>query len=159
MLSFKSRESDQIYKTFFKNNFPFYSMSDTKIESQPIEKTFEKQPEMDKVHRDKSSTSATDKEETTKKSGTSIWAARDPWSKPETAKDPWDKPGAKPSKTKKVSNSSAKNEKDKKPLNEQTRKPQNDNMRYQPKLMLEEDLEKKTVLIKIGGRTSIRQII
>ena len=84
-----------------------------KIESQPIEKTFEKQPKMDKVHRDKSSTSATDKEETTKKSGTSIWAARDPWSKPETAKDPWDKPGAKTSKTKKVSNSSAKNEKDK----------------------------------------------
>ena len=108
-----------------------------KIESQPIEKA----TDMDKVQHDKSSTSATDKENSkensTKRTGTHIWVSKDPWSKP----------GPKPSKTKKASNSSAKIEKDKKGVSE---------MRYQPKLMLEEDLEKKTVLIKIGGRTSIR---
>ena len=31
--------------------------------------------------------------------------------------------------------------------------------RYQPKLMLEETEDTKTVLVKIGGRTSTRQII
>lgn len=32
-------------------------------------------------------------------------------------------------------------------------------MQYQAKLMIEEDLEKKTCLVKIGMRTSIRQVI
>ena len=77
-----------------------------------------------------------------KKSNLHIWAAKDPWSKPE------DKPATSSSK------------RPRKGSHKKVEKPvQAAGQKYQAKLMLEEDSEKKTVLIKIGQRTSIRQVI
>ena len=78
-----------------------------------------------------------------------IWAAKDPWSgkTPVVAEK-----DSKPSKKTTKRTRSSKAEK-----TEKTEKaPQKV---YQAKLMLEENLEEKTVLVKIGQRTSIRQII
>lgn len=99
----------------------------------------------------KSSTDTTD-ENSSKRKGTHIWAAKEPWSgKPE--EDPKNSKGQKPK------NSSAKNEsKAKKKLVGRDGK-EKEPLRYVPKLMLEEDAEKKTSLVKIGRHTSIRQVI
>lgn len=114
-------------------------------ETQVLEKAADKAT--DKATR-KSSTSATDKESSSKRASTHIWAAKDPWS---------GNPGEKAPKSKNPKNSSAKNEKFKKPFKDS--KESKEALRYQPKLMLEEDFEMKTTLIKIGRHTSIRQII
>ena len=79
-------------------------MSTTQVENnvKDTKETKNLQKSAEKVTR-KSSTSATDKEESSKrKVDTHIWAAKDPWS---------GKPSEKSSKNKNAKNSSAKNEK------------------------------------------------
>ena len=84
--------------------------------------------------------------------GHHIWAAKDPWSgKPSDAADKDSKP------TKKTSKRTRSSKAEKSEKTEKTEKaPQRV---YQAKLMLEENQEEKSVLVKIGQRTSIRQII
>ena len=128
----------------------------TKIDETPKELSKEPKTFVKKVSEkvEKSSTEATD-ENSTKRRGTHIWAAKDPWSgKPE--EDP------KNSKVQKPKNSSAKNElKAKKKLVGKEGKDgkEKEPTRFVPKLMLEEDFDNKTSLIKIGRHTSIRQVI
>ena len=84
-----------------------------------------------------------------KPTGHHIWAAKDPWSgKPSDAADKDSKPTKKNSKRTR-SSKAVKSEKTEKA-------PQKV---YQAKLMLEENQDEKSVLVKIGQRTSIRQII
>jgi hypothetical protein len=61
----------------------------------------------------------------------------------------------------KPKNSSAKNElkAKKKLVGKDGKEKEREPMRFVPKLMLEEDFDKKTSLIKIGRHTSIRQVI
>jgi hypothetical protein len=82
-----------------------------------------------------------------KLTGTLIWAAKDPWSKPGVA-DKDSKPSKKSSKRPRSSKPDKSEKADKAPPR-----------MYQAKLMLEENQDEKSVLVKIGQRTSIRQII
>lgn len=90
----------------------------------------------------KRSTSASSGDKDKKLTGTLVWAAKDPWSG-KVDKD--SQPTKKPSKR---TRSSKAEKNDKAPAKV-----------YQAKLMLEESSEEKAVLVKIGQRTSIRQII
>ena len=121
----------------------------TSIEKTP---TPEKAPVADSApETGKRSTSASSGDK--KPTGTHIWAAKDPWSGTEKGKSSGaaDK-DSKPSKKTTKRTRSSKPEK-----SEKTEKaPQRV---YQAKLMLEENQEEKSVLVKIGQRTSIRQII
>jgi len=123
----------------------------TKIDETPRELSKKNMSKKVTERVDKSSTETTD-ENSSKRKATHVWAAKDPWSgKPE--EDP------KNAKDQKPKNSSAKNElKAKKKLVGKEGK-EKEPMRYLPKLMLEEDFENKTSLIKIGRHTSIRQVI
>ena len=83
-----------------------------------------------------------------KLTGTLIWAAKDPWSKPSGGAEKDSKPTKKSSKRPRSSKPDKSEKADKAPPR-----------MYQAKLMLEENQDEKSVLVKIGQRTSIRQII
>ena len=83
-----------------------------------------------------------------KTNGTHIWAKKDPWSKP----------GDADSKSVKKTEKSEKTDRPKRPRSNKAEKTEKGAPRYLflNKLMLEEDVDAKTVLIKISQRTSIR---
>jgi hypothetical protein len=81
-----------------------------------------------------------------KPTGHHIWAAKDPWSgKPSDAADKDSKPTKKNSKRTRSSKAEKSEKTEKAPQKV-----------YQAKLMLEENQDEKSVLVKIGQRTSIR---